>query len=121
MIDTRELRLGNWVEIFNNPYKVEAINTQFIEAIGYGRCWLKDLNPVRLTSDTLIKNGWEPDNKENCLDKFDDGYITLYQAGPNTFDIWLDDDKNLPMHIHYVHEFQNILSVLGYGDLDIKL
>jgi hypothetical protein len=121
MIDAKELKIGNWIEIFSNPYKVESINEQFIEATGYGRCWLQDVDPIKLTADILVKNDWELDHNRRDCTKFDDGYITIYEKGPNTFEIWLDDEKALPMYIHCVHEFQNVLSILGYGDLDIEL
>lgn len=119
MINPKELRLGNWVEIFHNPYKVEAINTQFIEAVGYGRCWLKDVNPIKLTPEILIKNDWELDSKNK--DCFYDGFTAIYEKSPNTFDIWVDNEKDLPEYVHYVHEFQNVLSVLGYGNFEIEL
>jgi hypothetical protein len=120
-MDAKELKLGNWVEIFHNTYKVESINKQFIEATDYGRCWLQDVAPVKLTSDILIKNNWKLDNNAKDYNTFDDGYITIYEKGPGTFDIWLDNETPLPMYINYVHEFQNVLSVLGYGNLSIKL
>lgn len=115
-----ELKIGDWVSIFHKPYQVEAINCSFIEATGYGRCWLEDLEPINLTSDILIKNGWKLDDTR-AYDRFDDGNTTIYEKGPGTFDVWLDNEKNLPRYIHYVHDFQNVLSILGYNDLGIKL
>lgn len=124
----KELMIENLFKIENKIYTVCGINHEGSVIIDTDEDWLeKDvyIEPIQITEDWLIKNGFEKFYDEIC----EFSYYTKEVDG-NYIDIKLDcsniDENHVVCHvdncdrcsigcvdIQYVHQLQNLLNVLN--------
>ncbi len=129
-----DFKLGDWVQYNGKVAKIVSINI-------YGECLIhypdatvdnsaleKYLEPIPLTGDILLKNGWTE------VSKGSDEYIYYFNDSPaylRTCDNLVDsklytcpdyypNEDISKKEIKYVHQLQHILWALGCDD-DIKL
>jgi hypothetical protein len=121
-MDVNELKPGDWV-IFpneNKPCRIQEINSQFVDGLYCGRCYLKDLEPVLLTEEILLKNGWITsiglDYNFLPYNKFCKYGLRLDEYTDGVFSV---DYGNLRTKITYVHELQHLLWVFNKGDIEL--
>ena len=74
MIDYKEVRIGNLVSYEGKEYKIEGISKDypFLDTIEFGAGvveW-KDLEPIPLTEERLLKFGFEPLPFANILNSY---------------------------------------------------
>lgn len=126
MIDPKELRLGNWVQVNGFPMQVVSIHhdgTIYCDFDGNeGDVWEFDeknpCKPIQLTKEMLLKCGFLPfyadvfiHEKLKYSDKFkirEDGYI-VYVSN----EVYITKIKHL-------HQLQNLYFALTGKELEIK-
>lgn len=138
MIQANELRIGNWVEIYDAPniYKIENGFCQ-VEAMTIHYMQYKDdikLCGIPITEDILLKCGFEYRNENRGL-----GAILDFKN--KEFDNWKYDmsvafqhetDNKEIVYLHflqhkttnsikYLHQLQNLYFALTQKELTIKL
>lgn len=127
-MEAKELMIGNLFKFENKVYTVCGINHEGSVIIDTDEDWLeKDvyIEPIQITEDWLIKNGFKKFYDEIC----EFSYYTKEVDG-NYIDIKLDcsniDENHVVCHvdncdresigcadIQYVHQLQNLLNVLN--------
>lgn len=127
-MEAKELMIGNLFKFENKVYTVCGINHEGSVIIDTDEDWLeKDvyIEPIQITEDWLIKNGFKKFYDEIC----EFIYYTKEVDG-NYIDIKLDcsniDENHVVCHvdncdresigcadIQYVHQLQNLLNVLN--------
>jgi hypothetical protein len=104
MIETKELRIGNWVELENH---VCALNKTTFKAILFGN--YKSLNPVPITEEWLLKLGFKFNN-------FNEDYY--FENFSFRLHLWKNENefvyywKGGNIFIQYVHQLQNLFYCL---------
>lgn len=135
-----DICIGDWFKStdYNAPFRVTAVyhnvvQTQAdyqseIDGNWYSEAEIKDLVPIPLTEDILVKNGFEyaynevskMQNKQLLVANIGDHYIEIRLDKRNVA-IWYDYDEDgdgvysdvlidLP---HHVHNFQHLLRLCG--------
>lgn len=134
MINTKELRLGNWVyKVDSNgnktPKKVFSIQEEYVslEKQRGNPCYRTLVEPIQLTQNILADSGFEfinneyyvLDLKNNLAIGFIDGRVLMFL---------IDGEGNLGYKvmcttriISYVHELQNLYYDLTGNELNIIL
>lgn len=151
MIDTKELRINNWVLINGNPEKIDNIsefwvNRSFYEgAPGEVGSWLddelKNINPIRLTL-VLLKTFPEYNKEESELESHCDHVVVLGSGSfkfkltetryigedPKDFDFSIEFQRyagenydDWGFYVEHLHELQNIYFALTRNELKIEL
>ena len=114
-----ELMIGNWVDIgvHGKYYRVEEIRYE----CGEYRAYIKDtavyatdkeLHPIRLTDEILVKNGFVKDggvlhlkvNKKMCGDGFEIQEAIIH---PRNIVVLITCVATIKMQCKYVHQLQN--------------
>lgn len=151
MIDTKELRIGNFVSTNCEPmntisggiYEVLIIDSRekFGKSSGYvtittddpifnnAGTWCKNLEPIPLTPEILEKCGFKKSIGDSYLEKIDiyeNDYITLSSNFNLLYETYEDGNEKwyyekLDRKIQYVHELQNIYFALSGEELEVKL
>ena len=129
MIQSNELRIGNWVEwVFpnrnNQPNKfqfceIESIRTSLVGVLGsaYG---YDQIQPIPLTPEILEKCGFEKTNRIDfgepnpCYTNFS---LSLMIRHNSYFIDWMGGN----IEVKYLHQLQNIYFSLTGEELDVKL
>lgn len=116
MINRKDLRIGNFVELNGEIKPVEAIGYDKISVIG--RYWLDDqLNPIPLTEEILIKCGFE---KEETIYYFPLELSKFYIRNPyKGSNIWRikTDPENTIAEVCFLHQLQNLYFALTGQEL----
>lgn len=125
-MESRQLKVNDWVRWMHEPVKVVGIEPHYINVVDTRDEYVPNLciasvEPIPITEKLLFNNGWHDGNKyhewrnptmpQYCLCKWY-GASTgteYWSFGVGTDSIYLYD-------IQYVHELQNILSALGEND-----
>lgn len=126
MIQTKELRLGNYVKdgIYGFPKYVCAIGNDWIYLDFNGNesdiweCDEKDLEPITITDELLLKFGFE-----QCDYLFKTLLIEMYEVA-NGWNLHIDNEKFetvLSTTIKYVHQLQNAYYISTGEVLKIQL
>ena len=132
MIKTNELRIGNYVSVdkgfemlVHSIYKDDTLYLDFIPPlVNEADVWeedVKDVSPIELTEEWLLKFGFTKHNMEGYEvhfkynhPKLHSGITALYNAN---FSIKLDD---VARGVKYVHQLQNLYFALTGNELNIK-
>ena len=141
MIDTKDLMIGNYVkvnfglgegEIFkvericNNNHEgwIDLFNDSLSEGYTVGHS-TKQLDPITLTEDFLIKNEFVYQKDDNSYTLFDDYYsINAKEVNDGMWQIVVEhceifNDIEV-CSVSYVHQLQQFLNLCGI-ELNIKL
>ena len=118
-MDAKELRIGNLVNT------KDGITTVY-DVLEFGinmhhDCWLydiKDVSPIPLTEEWLIKLGFE-DNKTHFTKWINEDrtFIVEYDVMDTRYFLC---DTDVDTNIKYVHQLQNLYKALTGGELTIK-
>ena len=118
-----ELRINNWVLHGGVIQFVESINNT---STGMADCCLsehdngcRDIKPIPLTEEWLIKFGFEVEKKIGNRDRFN-----VYKKGCLTFNTshqrWWLSGIHSPFNPKYVHQLQNLYHSLT-GGLELEI
>ncbi len=127
-IKASDLRLGNWVELNGNNYRVNLVSNNFIEIEVGNRLRggnPNEHNPISITPDILIKCGFN--NVSNVY----------YDLGANTETVYmgyrLDSNElrisiynngcresNCYLKVFHLHHLQNITHALTNTEIEYK-
>lgn len=132
MLNPKELMLGNYVyesEKSQFPMRVVNIDEKMVYLdfdSNEGDVFdgdAKDICPIPLTGDFLLKNGFIKRN----LHGYKEHYIYTYCTKMESFEFPALNDRDFSflmfgraMRIKYVHQLQNILTIAGI-DIDFKI
>lgn len=136
-IKAGDIMLNNWFHVNGYPMYVDSIfrDTVYLEFEGNeGDVWeenIKDLKPIPLTEDILLKAGFG---------EKDDQYYLIIQTGVSSnavyfeFEIvngdvfgsmWIDKEtentRKIFLEVKYVHQLQNLLFILSGNQLIINI
>ena len=134
-INILDLMLNNWVLYQDKPYRIVGICSLFPDLntseFGAGVVKWKDLRPIPLTEDVLLKCGFGMKN---------DQYFLIIQTGVASnaiyieFEIvqslvfgsmWIDKEskntRKVFLEINYLHELQNLFKCLTKTELRVEL
>lgn len=132
MIDTQELRLGNYLKKIKDIVKVTSFSHSLISVTIVGTsnqilCLPLELEPISLTEDILLKCGFEKD--DTGVDMFDPDYAEWYQMEFPVIGIlcqssdkkYLFDENTDTLRIQYLHQLQNLFFDLTGEELEVEL
>ena len=132
MIDVRELRIGNYVHLFESdtPYRITEIGYSEIEDDRYEasgissesvfRTYIENLNPISITEELLLKCGFKHEAFYKAYYTEDLGYIVFKEDG-----VYLYDSENcyicMSKAITSLHQLQNLYFFLTGKELEVYL
>lgn len=136
MITANELRIGNWLNERNRKYVGKSVypfqvEVQHLKMLEGKSTWKERIEGIPLTTDIVLKCGFEDSNKDNPE------YLRCYTYGDIEFfppqgDEYKDRegitiscsdsyyDRNLP-HIKHLHQLQNLYFALCGVELKVEL
>lgn len=120
MINSNELRIGNYVKLFdtNDCYKIHLVSKKSVQIesglIGGEVFKLDNLHPIPLTEEILLKCGFE-------LIKgwYVKGKIELFNINNNYFTT--PSKGIISVDIIYLHQLQNLYFALTGQELQVNL
>lgn len=127
---TEELMLGNWIMVNGVPQEVESlcflgINQEYVD---WDRTsWKKNLSPIPLSSEVLMKGGFTKSKHSNEYWSFwllpnhwriSQAHHTEPSAGVEEGKFYYGDDYT---EVKSLHHLQNLYFVLVGKQLEIKL
>jgi hypothetical protein len=129
-MEAKELRVGNIVYSYSEWHKIECCQVSTIAEILLDRvmflhgsvCRLKDIKPIKLAEEWLIKFGLEKYDYED--ENFEFIYtnnlckVSLNKDGYYSY--WVEEMWNCVVDVEYVHEIQNIFFALNKIDLQLQ-
>jgi hypothetical protein len=117
-IKLNELRIGNYLSLDNEIYKIKGINKNkiyFYYKKSEWNCNIQSFDPILLDEEILLKCGFIKYNTQdinptyaNKLFNWNDGILYLIGDG-------------FVNHIKYLHQLQNIYHALTNEELEINL
>ena len=111
----QELRIGNWVEHDGSLGEVEDIQKNdigsFFDGV-YFNCYIKDLEPIPLTEDWLVKFGFVKEDDFGKIE-FQFNPLVLYKQDK----IYWSDILWDSLEIKHVHQLQNLYFALTGEEL----
>ena len=127
-VKAQDLRLGNWFNYYGGKHKGYIIAVKLntlsdnsdvaitIEGGGYTKTDVKDLSPIPLTEDILLRLGFEQDENKNRWIKVANNHEEL-----EIYSDW-EDDKCIyeRVFIYSVHELQNLFYALTGQELTLN-
>lgn len=136
MIRAEDLMIGDWILCDGKPYQIAEIGGMVcLDADEELFASFEDIEPIPLTPEILLKNGFENDFYEDVsvadyhsirvegyslkgkVDGWDDFLITFCNGG---VDVVTDFHGEFRGEIYYVHTFQHALKLCGIN-LEIKI
>jgi hypothetical protein len=136
----QDLMVGDWFKSvdYNSPFRITAIYDDVVQTQAdyqseidgnwYSEVEIKDLVPIKLTEEILVKNGFEyaynevskMQNKQLLVDNIGGHYIEI-RLDKRNMAVWYDYDEDgdgvysdvlidLP---YYVHKLQHLLRLCG--------
>jgi hypothetical protein len=124
MIQSNELRIGNYYFQFGNILQVNGHIISALEKAPQGQLWCK---PIPQTEEWLLKFGFEKTNIKmsgcNVWQKGKYRVLKSYLNDDNTYSLCIDGITPPTWAIakfEYVHQFQNIYFALEKQELEIK-
>lgn len=124
-IKAGDIMLNNWFHVNGYPMYVDSIfrDIVYLEFEGNdGDVWeenIKDLKPIPLTEDILLKAGFEI-NYKGFIHKYPiDGYKIGLRTGDDGFRYCLNINHSIK--IKYLHQLQNLFKSLTGNDLKIEV
>lgn len=129
-IKAGDIMLGNWFHVNGYPMYVDSIfrDTVYLEFEGNeGDVWeenIKDLKPIPLTEDILLKAGF----RKRKMSGYDTHFIYSLFIGGETIGITAiyNADFSIMLHgvargVKYLHRLQNIIKIITVNELEINL
>lgn len=129
MMIPQELRMGNYVDYDDVIVEVKSINNNFILTKLFSSLDYKDLEPIELTEEWLVKLGFKVFYESDFQKKYDKDYSDLHiqaRKVDNGYGIKINLNvyyrgepigKQLSEH---VHQLQNLYFALTGQELTIK-
>lgn len=121
-MEVKELRIGNLLQWRNNNAECEVTPSLFQNTYFWGHIEAKDIEPIPLTKEWLLKCGFE--GRELSLDIVNIGFM---EADVDTERVWIGlsvgkyvEECNLLPDLHYVHQLQNLYFALTGQELELK-
>jgi hypothetical protein len=75
---------------------------------------IDDIEPIELTEDILVKNGWDFRDRQYAIEcKEDEQGIVELSRDEDGYYWSINWDEYLIIRIHYIHELQHILRLCG--------
>ncbi len=122
-MEFKDLRIGNWVEYRNKPTQicgmtekeVQIYNPHYNKRLGNLPKELIQsidfIKPIKITDKFMVDNGFKNNTKvDYCIPCWQKKGIEL-EIYPDNMLLYSDNIK-----IRYIHELQNLLSVIGIDD-----
>lgn len=106
---TTELRLDNWVD-YKGHCRVCGYNDGKIR-IGADWIYPNEVDPIPITPERLLKNGWRKQTELTYYKKLDKIRLGWQEGG-----VLIVGWTEWPKKIESVHQLQNILADLGYEE-----
>lgn len=119
-----ELMIGNIVGYSSLTRMVTAINPPYFIDLGNGErttitnVCIEHLNPIPITEELLLKNGFERNDKHSFHLRVKPCY-TLYLVKPKDSQPWFckvygcGADDNHSIKALYLHQYQNLCNIAG--------
>ena len=111
MIQSNELRIGNWVKDEEGIFPITATFFNLLKLN------LETTYPIMLTEEWLLKLGFEKLTGWDNMEYFDNEGIHIYLCGDMKKE-WFEYDND--MEIKSVHQIQNLFFALKEKELIIK-
>ena len=105
-MDAREVRIGNYVDLFGSIATVEHADFLVGIAITKGK-------PIQLTEDWLVRFGFDKGD-------FNDFYLADFMVELENENVWYLGDPIPSVDVNQVHQLQNIYFALTGEELTIK-
>lgn len=117
-----EICIGDWFKAidYNSPFRITAIYDDVVQTQAdyqseidgnwYSEAYIKDLVPIELTEEILVKNGFDKDGRS----KYYHDYILELELWD--FNIsWssVDGFRYEDIKLNYVHQLQHLLRLVG--------
>jgi len=115
-----DICVGDWFKAvdYNSPFRITAIYDDVVQTQAdyqseidgnwYSEAEIKDLIPIELTEEILVKNGFGKVNNQYFL-----GQVEIKELR----DCWVvtinKKDADIDINIHYVHQLQHLLRLCG--------
>ena len=123
-MDCKDLMIGDWFKSvdYNSPFRITAIYDDVVQTQAdyqseidgnwYSEVEIKDLVPIPLTEDILVKNGFDKDERSKYFHVY-----TLNIKGSYDFDICWSSVNGFNYEgdfmLTYVHQLQHLLRLCG--------
>jgi len=147
-MEIQELRIGNWIESENDFFQIETLQSQNywkfngnikndieIDFIDQNKntywCELKDINPIPITEEWLLRFGFEKKEKSNLylisIHEFNLKKLCVYLDINNCTIAMVDYFSNLektelfPLNYKYIHQLQNLFYSITQTELQCKV
>ena len=122
-----EICIGDWFKAidYNSPFRITAIYDDVVQTQAdyqseidgnwYSEAEIKDLVPIELTEEILVKNGFGKVNNQYFF-----GQVEIKELRDCWVVIINKENADIDINIHYVHQLQHLLRLAGI-DKDIEL
>lgn len=125
-MNCKDLMVGDWFKSvdYNSPFRITAIYDDVVQTQAdyqseidgnwYSEAYIKDLVPIELTSDILVKNGWDFTKRGYSVYCKEDtnGDVELSKDEYGFY--WsINCDEYVILRIDYVHQLQHLLRLAG--------
>lgn len=122
MINPKELRSGNCVDVAGSIY---AVNGQFLAEIEKANCtWAKDVSPIPLTPAILLKYGFNKGKVQSGgFYGYDNGEMQLdNDFGLKLYDGRIDEKETKEFYSapQFLHQLQNLYFAMTGTELKFK-
>lgn len=128
MIDSRELRIGNWVFYKREPIIVTMVGQYGIQSTMDGRTInakfdTPDITPIPITQDILLACGFEEHkiSGKSSYKLIYENVVFLYEAYRVDIGIWGEANVEWFAEAENVHQLQNVFFSLFQKELQINL
>lgn len=123
-MESKELRIGNYISVYGEFKNVESIGYYGIGFNGgFAKYKLPNLEPIPLTEELLLKCGFEDCNSYKdyrlYLPPHQEAYLELSIRNGIVCGFGISEDPML-LDLEYVHQLQNIYFALTGQELEIK-
>ena len=121
-----DLMIGDWFKAvdYNSPFRITAIYDDVVQTQAdyqseidgnwYSEAEIKDLVPIELTEDILVRNGFDFTKRSYGVyckeDKYGDAELSKDEDG---FYWSINTDEYEILRIDYVHQLQHLLRLCG--------
>ena len=115
-----DLMVGDWFKAvdYNSPFRITAIYDDVVQTQAdyqseidgnwYSEAEIKDLIPIPLTEDILVKNGFGKVNNQYFF-----GQVEIKELRDCCVITINKEDADIDINIHYVHQLQHLLRLCG--------
>ncbi len=116
-LQARDLRIGNYVSGMFEIEKIEGIYESFANTDGANHIPLRNLKPIPITEEWLLKLGFERGENHHFI-TYKRGEIELLDNIGQFFRVYYS--KTHLMDIKYIHELQNLFYCITGNELEMK-